>query len=122
MIVKHSLPGRFRVHLPLLREARLTARAEAAVRAIPGVLAAEASRLTGNLLVHYDQATISGEELLGQLTALSEHLDRLPADPPPDPSARTRRKMARHVAEVAGGVAVERLVEVGMRALIARWA
>jgi cation transport ATPase len=122
MIVKHALPGRLRVHLPPLREPWRARRVEAAIRDVPGVLAAEASSATGNLLIHYDPGTLSEAELLRQLAEASAHPGAAAAAGSAPRGDRTRRKMARHVAEVAGGVAVERLLEVGMRLLIARWA
>lgn len=79
--VLHQLPGRLRIHLPMLR--RLNARHQLLVRElvpflreIEGITEAQASTVTGNLLLGYDEGVIRGKEVLQVITDLGLLLAR----------------------------------------------
>jgi hypothetical protein len=74
--VQHSLPGRLRVHMPLLQrlpqdKPELVA-IIADILALPdGITTAEPAPETGNVLVHYDEALIREEDVLAYLRSVT---------------------------------------------------
>jgi uncharacterized membrane protein YbaN (DUF454 family) len=68
-IVVHSVPGRVRLHLPNW-SGRRKEELLAMVRAIPGVVQAEANGFTANLLLRFRPDAIHLEELLDEVSVL----------------------------------------------------
>jgi uncharacterized membrane protein YbaN (DUF454 family) len=68
-IVVHSVPGRVRLHLPNWSGGRKE-ELVAEVRAIPGVIHAEANAFTANLLVRFRTSEIHLEELLDEVSVV----------------------------------------------------
>jgi hypothetical protein len=96
--VLHTLPGRLRIHVPGWSKEGLSV-LEKKLAQVPGVHSAQASRLTGNILIHFDPQTSDPATLVAglypreSLTAAGK--DR-PINPnPPDSTVpKTDRKPA----------------------------
>ena len=108
--VLHSLPGRVRFHLPALQHANTlidARRIEAFLEVCPGLTAVEASPLSGNVLIRYNPALITEQQLIAGITKITsalardysrmEQLVRLPTE---EIAARARRFLEEHYREV----------------------
>ncbi len=62
-MIASFIDGRVRLRDPALKNTRTLAMVEALVKARPGVLSTTANQRTGSLLVEYDPASISREDL-----------------------------------------------------------
>ncbi|HZC79705.1 MAG TPA: hypothetical protein VE258_18265, partial [Ktedonobacterales bacterium] len=71
--VVHALRGRVRVHLTNW-SGEGQQRIEARLRSLPGVRAAQANPLTGNVLIHYDPAQIDEVGVLEAMRSLCADL------------------------------------------------
>lgn len=98
--VVHEMPGRIRLHLPILRRVPedmrgwLDSAAELiALRA--GIRTVEACALTGSVLIHYDPAEIEGDEVVRYFNEFIgcgiDHLDELRALAPEERGPFLRR-------------------------------
>jgi hypothetical protein len=74
--VLSCIPGRIRLHLPGWKGEHAE-RIENGLRCIKGVQRAQANRLTGNILIHFDCQTTDEGTLLARV---NEALDELPKD------------------------------------------
>jgi copper chaperone CopZ len=63
-VIVSFIPGRVRLRLPELKDDTLAARVILQINAIPGITKAEIKTRTGSLLIEYDTAVISTEELV----------------------------------------------------------
>jgi len=75
--VLHRLPGRMRVHIPLMRrlpgEHQALAERIASLLAVPDEIeSASASLTTGNALIRFDPSRVTEEDLLGYLRGMFE--------------------------------------------------
>ena len=86
--VLSSTPGRLRLHLPG-RHGEQAGRVEALLRELPGVEAAQASPLTGNVLVRFDPRATSADAVLA-----AAGVGGIP-DAPPSPSSARGGKLLR---------------------------
>jgi copper chaperone CopZ len=89
--VLHGIPGRLRVHVPLLKAATRSSDAgiRVATRALaefPGIESVEASPVTGNILIRYAAERLSQKEVVRMLQSLAalfirnrERFARIPA-------------------------------------------
>jgi uncharacterized membrane protein YbaN (DUF454 family) len=87
--VVHSSRGRLRVHLPD-SDGHITTR----LRGLPGVTSAEASELTGNILILYDHRQTSEKALLDELQAppaVAPPGELPPVEPADQPTGMYRR-------------------------------
>jgi cation-transporting ATPase I len=100
----HSLPGRIRVHLPEW-DGGGESWVERQVRELPGVRSAQASRLTGNVLIHFDPSATGADRLLGQLHRLG---------PPPPEESQEMEEVPRVHLERQGGVQRARIAVRGL--------
>ena len=84
--IVHRLPGRLRIHIPLLRRVSPSQEAFMAdfltILMVPEPIEkADAHLSTGNVLIHYDQTRASEEEVVKFLKSLfkifSKHIDSL---------------------------------------------
>ena len=93
--VVHALRGRVRVHLTTW-SGEGQQRIEARLRSLPGVRAAQANPLTGNVLIHYDPAQIDEVGVLKAIRALCADLADIEAAahgrPQAKPSAHAERE------------------------------
>lgn len=118
----HHVPGRLRLQTPQLQGNRLVAEAacDAAI-AIPGVLEARVSPVTGSLIIAYNPQELTPAELWQSLC-----IRGLAAGPPPiregavtrvqiDPLAGAAGKS---VVELVAGVILNRLLERSAAALV----
>jgi allophanate hydrolase subunit 1 len=89
--IVHGLPGRLRLHLPALRALDPGQRDwlvlwQEALGDLPGIRAVELNPTTGSVLIRYDPARLTEQELVGFLHAVNRivlrHWDRLAAIPP----------------------------------------
>jgi hypothetical protein len=96
--VLHRLPGRFRVHLTGWSGQR-PREIEQAIARVPGVHAARADSLTGNVLVHFDPRSITEARLTVELDQVAAEVQATPAGPeePGTPSGNGLRLLAGHV-------------------------
>lgn len=106
----HHSPGRLRIKFSQLRNNPALARkTESALRSFDGVTRAEVSIVTGSLLVHYDVAGTTSEELLLSVHAVIQKMGLASAS-----SSKTS------LPEFIGTVAAEKLVEMAVEKCIQR--
>jgi copper chaperone CopZ len=111
----HALDGRIRIKSPRVKGAPHTARAvEHDLRKCPGITEVRTNPITGSVLVLYDAARLSCEEVLALLRAV----ECLPPSAPPRPQKEETvfgvetlgRELLKTVASSTAEVAVRRLV------------
>jgi len=88
--IRHRLPGRLRLHLPVLKKDQLLPETlGVAMQGIPGVMGARASSRTGSLLIHYLPQEVGENELLQRVRDIIAHPNLSPPLPagcvPPAP-------------------------------------
>ena len=111
--VLHSLPGRVRIHLPLLKRADrdsipLGEAIAAAERVLPGVKRIAPSLVSGNILIEYDVSVTSESTILATIRTITKsalrHRDRFFAVAP-----ESRKTTLDKLVEYFGSIETERL-------------
>ena len=111
--VLHSLRGRVRIHLPLLKRSDrgllpLGDVISAAEKVLPGVKRIEPSLVSGNILIEYDCATTSESTILATVRTITKsalrHRDRFFAL-----SAERRESVLNRLVEYFGSIDIKRL-------------
>lgn len=119
----HHISGRLRTRYPQLKNNPARARAvEAALRRIDGVLAAEASTVTGSLLIHYEPNVPNRQALLNAVYASKQQLGLTSIPTAPATSALTTTvslTLTGKVADKALDMLVEKCIERSTYALFA---
>src|SRR5579883_1515704 len=87
----HAIPGRARIHLSGW-SGQGRRKIESHLRALPGVLSAEANPATGNALIRYDPTETDEQDLLAAARALQPQLSEMQEQEPPAPPATRERR------------------------------
>lgn len=116
----HHVAGRLRLRLPQLKQGGIrAAEVTATVRAIDGVISAEANPVTGSLLIFYDAASVESVGLWEALgAALAAHgYSRIRAAVPPRRDTGASRVSP--VVDRFVGTLFDKLVEHSAHAVVA---
>ena len=112
----HHIAGRLRTRYPQLKNNPARARAvEAALRRIDGVLSAEASTVTGSLLIRYEPGVPGREALLDTVYATKERLGLTATA-----ISRTASAPAAAVPATLGGKVVDKALDMLIEKCIER--
>lgn len=115
----HHISGRLRTRYAQLKNNPALARnVTSALKRIDGVLAVEASTITGSLLIHYDAGKTGSDALLDTLYKSKRQLG-LSQGTVPVPPAGASVSIGQSLADQAFGMVVEKLIERSAYALLA---